>query len=84
MHKFISLCQANIFYYVVQVMWLGMYSYVRVYYADNSHNLSIQSLYSTPYVLLTIRMRQALDWLDQSIYKFCGISRKGSHIFQEE
>ena len=22
-------------FYVVQVMWLGMYSYVRVYYADN-------------------------------------------------
>ena len=33
-------------FYVVQVMWLGMYSYVRVYYADNSHNLPIQSVYT--------------------------------------
>ena len=31
-------------FYVVQVMWLGMYSYL--YYADNSHNLSIQLLYT--------------------------------------
>ena len=42
------LMSSNIFcmFYDVQVMWLGMYSYVRVYYADNSHNLSIQSVYT--------------------------------------
>ena len=30
--------------YVVQVIWLGMYSYV--YHANKSHNRSIQSLYT--------------------------------------
>ena len=54
------LMSSNIFcmFYVVQVMWLGMYSYVRVNYANNSHNLPIQSVYSdcTPFVqILTIR-----------------------------
>ena len=49
-NKFVTqiyfLMSSSIFYmfYVVQVMWLGMYSYV--YYADNSHNLSIQSLFT--------------------------------------
>ena len=33
-----------------------------IYYADNSHNLSIQSLYT----LCTFNSSHALDWLDQS------------------
>ena len=49
------LMSSNIFclFFVVQVMWLGMYSYV--YYEDNSHNLSIESLY-TYCTDFTIRM----------------------------
>ena len=40
-----------------------MYSYAYEYYADNSHNLSIQLLYT---FCKDFNYSHALDWLDQS------------------
>ena len=58
-------------------MWLGMYSYVHEYYADNSHNLSIQSLYT----LCTFNYSHGLDWLDQSyLYILWYFQERFSHF----
>ena len=49
-----------------------------VYHADKSHNLSIQSLYT---FCTDFNYSHTLD--QRANYKFCGISRKGSHIFDK-
>ena len=58
----------------LRIVIVGMYSYV--YHADKSHNLSIQSLYT---FCSDFNYLHILD--QRGTYKFCGISKIGSHIF---